>query len=77
MTNTHAFFLGVLASWTPSAVLFACLVYFRGTGDVAPEWTEAVDTPEHNDRDCAHEQEAARRRGNVHIFPGAKRRAGD
>jgi hypothetical protein len=77
MTNTHAFILGALASWAPSAVLFACLVYFRGTREVTPERTDAVDAPKHNDRDCGHEQDskAARRRGNVSVFPGAKRRA--
>jgi len=70
MTNAHAFILGVLASWAPSVALFACLVYFRGTGEAVPG-PEAVDTLEHRDRDRRKQAELLDDEENVCIpFPG-------
>ena len=72
MTNAHAFILGALASWAPSVALFACLVYFRGTGEAAPE-PEAVDTLEHRDRDRRKQAEFLHDEENVCVpFPGRR-----
>ena len=70
MTDAHAFILGVLASWAPSVALFACLVYFRGTGE-AVSGPEAVDTLEHRDRDRRKQAAFPHDEENVCVpFPG-------
>jgi len=70
MTNAHAFILGVLASWAPSVALFACLVYFRGTGEAVPG-PKAVDTLEHSDRDRRKQAALLHDEENVCVpFPG-------
>lgn len=71
MTNAHAFILGVLASWAPSVALFACLVYFRGTGEAVPG-PEAVDTFDRGgDRDRRKQAALLHDEENVCVpFPG-------
>jgi hypothetical protein len=51
VSNIHAFILGILASWTPSAVVFALLARYRGAATPISEQPDAADKPERRDRD--------------------------
>jgi hypothetical protein len=51
VSNIHAFILGVVASWTPSAVLFALLVRPRSAATPISETPDGVGELERRDRD--------------------------
>ena len=49
MSNIHAFILGIVASWTPSAVVFALLARYRGAATPISEQPDAADKPKQRD----------------------------
>ena len=65
MSNAHAFVLGVLASWTPSALLFVLLVRRAGTRADLCEDEEALDEPERRDRNRLTQTGTPREEENV------------
>jgi hypothetical protein len=65
MSSEHAFILGVLASWTPSAVLFALLVRYGGRRAAMSEHEDALDEPKQRDREHLTQTEAPRNEENV------------
>jgi hypothetical protein len=79
VSNIHAFILGIVASWTPSAVVFALLAHYRGAAEPMSEQVDAAEKPEQRDRD--HEKGLPRDEQRVCIpFPhrrGSRRSASD
>jgi hypothetical protein len=65
MSSAHAFILGVLASWTPSAVLFALLVRYRGKRAAISEHGDAVNESKQRDREHLTQTESPRNAENV------------
>jgi hypothetical protein len=65
MSNAHAFVLGILASWTPSALLFVLLVRRAGTRADVWEDDEALDEPERRGRNRPTQTGTPREEENV------------